>query len=351
MLRQRAPTFAAVGGVVNLAAGRAHIHSGGRPVVRCHGLAQYQQVRVALRQAARQQAPGFAAVAAARYAELALGRAAVFGPCDGHREERFLFGCRDRHPESEARRHAAGNVGPLLAVETGFVEAAMVLLIQALGVAWVRQQMMHALPHLGEFLRLEIGAHALVEGLPGGAAIARAERAGRGDRHYHPSLAKALNGMQAHAARAGVPAAARRVRRERWHLRPRLPPVRAAEQRAWVAARIHHARFIGRARLDAPDARQRRIGQALDLQAFFRELPVLAAIGAGVDVRPEPRTVYCGVEAFRRALVLRHVIDFQTAEERAFHGPGFAVPGTEYKGALAGPGPDGDGRRFRHRKS
>src|ERR1039458_5420672 len=118
MFGQRGPAFAAIGGVVDLAAGCAHIHTGGRAVVRCHGFAQYEEVRVALRQAARQEFPGLAAVAAARYAELARGRAAVFSAFDGYREQRFRLGCRDRHAESETRRQAARDVGPLLAVRS-----------------------------------------------------------------------------------------------------------------------------------------------------------------------------------------------------------------------------------------
>ena len=156
--------------------------------------------------------------------------------------------------------------------------------------------------------------------------------------------------MQAHAAGAGIPAAAGGVRGEGCHFGPGLAPVRAAEQHAGVAAGIHHAGFIRGARLDAPNARQGRAGQALDLQAVFGELPAFAGIGAGVDVRAEPRTVYGGVEAFRFTMVLGDVIDFQAAEEGAFHAPGFPVPGTEDKGALAGAGPNGDGSGFWHWK-
>src|ERR1017187_8018612 len=231
MLRQRLPALATVGSVVKLASRGTHIHPRRRTLVRCHGFAQHQQVGVLLRQAAREQLPGLAAGAAASYAELGLGGASEFGAFDGHGEQSFLFGRRHRHAESEARRQAAGNVGPFFAVKTGFVEAAMVLLIQALGVAGMRQQMVYALSHLGKFFGLKIGAHALVEGLPGGAAVARAEGAGGRDGDDDSSLAQTLNGMQAHSARAGVPAAARGVRRQRGHLGPGLPPVRSEERR------------------------------------------------------------------------------------------------------------------------
>jgi hypothetical protein len=51
------------------------------------------------------------------------------------------------------------------------------------------------------------------------------------------------------------------MERERGNLLPRLPPVAAAEQRAWVGAGIDHAGLIRVARPDVPEALDGLIGE------------------------------------------------------------------------------------------
>src|ERR1035437_2246278 len=94
ILRQNLPTVAAVRRVENLSAGRAHVDTGGRAPVGRHRFPQHQQVRIALRQPARQQRPVLASVPAARHAELRLWHAAVFGPFDRHRKHGVRFAGR-----------------------------------------------------------------------------------------------------------------------------------------------------------------------------------------------------------------------------------------------------------------
>ena len=147
--------------------------------------------------------------------------------------------------------------------------------------------------------------------------------------------------MQAKASGAGVPACAGGVGRKRRDFGPRATPIRAAEEQARVAACVHHAGFIGRARLDAPDALEGSLRQALHFQAFFGEAPRFAAIGAGIYMTAEPRAVHGRVEPLRFARVLRDVKDFLAFEEGAFHVPGGPILRTENEGALASAGPDG----------
>src|ERR1035437_9185592 len=117
ILRQSLPRIAAVRRVEYLSAGRAHVDPGGRAPVGRHRFAQHQQVRIALRQPARQQRPVFASVPAARHAELRLRHAAVFGPFDRYREHGVRFAGRDRQSETEARWQPLGNIRPLLGGE------------------------------------------------------------------------------------------------------------------------------------------------------------------------------------------------------------------------------------------
>src|ERR1035437_6295053 len=192
ILRQNLPTVAGVRRLENLSAGGADVDTGGRGAIGRHRFAQHQQVRIALRQPARQQGPVPASVPAARHAELGLRHAAVFGPFDRYREHGVRFAGRDRQSETEARRQPLGNIRPLLGGEFRLVNSAVVLLVQRLGIAGMRQQFVHALAHLRELHRLEIGAHSRVERFPRGAAIHRPERARRRDGGDHAAAAQAL---------------------------------------------------------------------------------------------------------------------------------------------------------------
>jgi hypothetical protein len=60
-------------------------------------------VGVVLGKAARQQLPGFAAIAAARHGELAARVAAVLSALMRDGEERFRFRLRHRQPKAEKR--------------------------------------------------------------------------------------------------------------------------------------------------------------------------------------------------------------------------------------------------------
>src|SRR5262245_2154621 len=165
---------------------------------------------------------------------------------------------------------------------------------------------MYALPDLGVLLRQEIRPYAAIEGLPGGTAIARAERSGGGNSHHDTSPAQALDGMQAHPPRTRLPVRTRRMQDQRLHFRPASPPIAAADRQPRTTACVHHARLFGPAGLNPPEPRQRSSRKAFYGEALFRWLPCLSTVRAGMDVGPEPRAVYRSVNAIRLARVDCH---------------------------------------------
>ena len=114
-------------------------------------------------------------------------------------------------------------------------------------------------------------------------------------------------------------------------------PVAAAEQCTGIRSRIHYARLIRRAGAHVPGPFDGLIWNALQIQAFFRELPCFPAITAGMDVRPEPGAVHRRVEPLRLARILRDMIHFLPAKVRTVGAPGFAITVENAKAPLRVP--------------
>src|SRR5580658_5075302 len=112
---------------------------------------------------------------------------------------------------------------------------------------------MDALADLGKFVWRKIGQNVAVESLPGLAGVAGTKRARRGN-----------------------PARPRRMVVQAVDHLPVRAVVAAAKQHPRIAAKIHNAGFVGRARSDVPDALERGVRYLFQLIPLFSYLPSLA---------------------------------------------------------------------------
>jgi hypothetical protein len=130
------------------------------------------------------------------------------------------------------------------------------------------------------------------------------------------------------------------MERERVHLLPGLAPIAAAEERTRIGAEVDHAGLIGMAGLDVPEALDGLIGESGQVETLIGNLPALAAIGATMDVRPEPAVVDGGVNERGVARIADDVIDLVAGVMGAVDLPLLAVFAGRAEGALAGPDPE-----------
>ena len=96
------------------------------------------------------------------------------------------------------------------------------------------------------------------------------------------------------------------------------------------------------ARLDYPDTLERLTLDAFQLQAFLGQPPLLAAVRADMNVRPEPGAVYRRVDALWVARILRDTVDLPATEMGAFDLPLAAIIRPKNKRAFARADPKRD---------
>ena len=87
----------------------------------------------------------------------------------------------DGQREAEVGGQLARDLGPPAAAVVGAVDAAVVLLVKAVGVVGVQMHLVNALAELGRVAGVEVGAYALVAQIPCLAAIGGFESANRRD--------------------------------------------------------------------------------------------------------------------------------------------------------------------------
>ena len=182
-----APRRALVGARPQLAVARPERDPDRVEAVDRHRLAEDAEVGVLLGQPGGEPLPG---------------RPPVAGPPDrggGVEHEPPALGRRERdhpgrgrvarvgdHREAEVRREAARDLRPRRAAVVGAVDAAVVLLVERLGLAGRRHELVDALAELRRRPGDEVGADAAVPRLPRRPAVARLERPDGRDPDPHP---------------------------------------------------------------------------------------------------------------------------------------------------------------------
>ena len=176
-----------------------------------------------------------------------------------------------------------------------------------------------------------------IDRLPGLAAVVGAERAGRRDGDEDPVGIVRIeqDGVQAHAARARLPARPGAVAAQAGEFLPGLPAVGRAKQRGVFHAGVNRV-GIGQRRLQMPDALELpgvrraviplvRAGNAVVDELVAHRLPRLAAVVGALDQLPEPTAGLRRIEAIRIDRRTLDVVDFPAAKVRAGDVPLFAL--------------------------
>jgi len=157
------------------------------------------------------------------------------------------------HDEAEVGREALGDGLPGITAVGARIHAVVVLGEQVVGVDGVTRHLVHALAELRIGIRHEVGADALVAGLPGGPAVVGPVDPARAHRHMECVVGRARqDGVGGRAAEARPPFAAMRVVPQATVQRERLPMVRGFPDGDGLAAGPDDARAALRVRLDLP---------------------------------------------------------------------------------------------------
>src|SRR5439155_25622487 len=138
------------------------------------------------------------------------------------------------------------------------------------------------------------------------------------------------NGMEAKAARAGMPLGPSGMRGEGRDFVPSLAAVLATEERRGGDTGVEDLRLAGPARFDMPDALQLQPRTFRKSGILLRRRPTLAEISGPNQFAPEPGVIGGGVNA-PAARVIDGVIDFAAILERALQGPAAAIGAGERK--------------------
>src|SRR4051794_34662167 len=226
----------------------------------------------------------------------------------------------EREREAEAGGEAvAVEALPVVAAVVRAVDAAVVLLPDPLRLLGMHQQLVHALPDVGIWVRHELRRDVLVDRGPGVTAVLAPEGAGSRDGDVHGTVDE-LNRVSAHAPSGRLPAVARRMLEQPLVQLPRPAAVAGAEQDAGVAAEPQLRVAAG---LDVPRRVELELAVLGEAQ-LVGALPALAAVGRTMRARAVERVVRGGME---RAVtrVDDRVVDRPALQQRALDLPLRAV--------------------------
>src|SRR5687768_12860584 len=189
------------------------------------------------------------------------------------------------HDEPELRHEPSADVLPAATGVARAVDAAMVLLVERLGLACRHDELVHTLPGLGVRVGREAGSDPAISSLPGGATIFGGERPDRADRDPHPLRVAWMGNDRVadEAARARLPAGTARVVAQARDVRPGLAAVVAPEQASGLGPGPDRPVGTG----DVPDRRDLRAIVAVG-QPFGGMGPGRAEILASEDGRSVP---------------------------------------------------------------
>ena len=200
------------------------------------------------------------------------------------------------HREAELAREARGDVLPGQPTVGRAVLAAVVLLVEPLGLARGHDQLVDALAGDRVGIRHEVGPDAAVARLPARAAVAGLERADRRDRHPHPvSVGRVRDDrVEDEPAGARLPGRAGGMVREALDVGPGAPAVVAPEQAGRADPRVDRAVGGGH----VPDRADLRAGVAVG-QAIARLGPGRAEVVTAEHRRAVPGRAAARVERAR----------------------------------------------------
>ena len=145
--------------------------------------------------------------AAAVDAEFAVGRVVLAVALDGDDVDGLGLVGVDVDGEAEVGGEIAADFGPVVAGVVGAHDVPVLLHEEGAGTGGVHGDVVDAVADLGGGVGDVLGAEALVDGLPGFAAVIGAEGSGGGDGDVHPLGIAGVedDGVEAHASGAGVP--------------------------------------------------------------------------------------------------------------------------------------------------
>ena len=237
-----------------------------------------------------------------------------------------MFAWMDREWKPEIARQAGGDLLPGIACIGAAIDTAVVLLEKQSRHRRREQQLVNALAVFWILLRHELRARPAVLRAPCRAAIVGAKDADRRDADEHPLRVRRveLDRVQAEPAGSGMPMFSRRMRAQAGHFTPCFSCVIAAKKRSRGDARIEHLRLGRAARLEMPDAVERKPGALRESGPAFRGCPSLPEVVRMNDLRSKPSVVGCGEDA-SGAPIANGVMDFLPAQKWAASFPTLPV--------------------------
>src|SRR5258708_17242457 len=226
-------------GRIYMATASAKLHAAGIERVDRHRVAKDVDVAIARRKALGERFPLVAAGLAAINAELALGNEVFAVALDRRDVDRFrLVGVHINH-EAEIGGEIATDFVPAVAGVVAAHDVPMLLHEERVWLGWMHGDVVNAVADFGVGIGNELGNQALVDRLPGFARIVGAERARGGNRDVDAIRIFLVenDGVETHAAGAGLPLGAGAVSAQGGMLAPILAAVRGLEK-----SRVFHAR-------------------------------------------------------------------------------------------------------------
>ncbi len=126
---------------------------------------------------------------------------------DGHHVDRLRLVRVHVDDKAEICRQVAADPRPLLARIVRTHDVPVLLHEQRMGAMGMHGDVVHAMAYLGLRIGQKLRIKSLVDGHPGAAAVIAAKGSCCGDRDVHALVVGRIedDGMQAHAARAGLP--------------------------------------------------------------------------------------------------------------------------------------------------
>jgi hypothetical protein len=229
--------------------------------------------------------------------------------------------------KTKLRRQVLLNIYPLIASTRRLVNAAMVLLVQDIGLGGMLDQPVDALAELRILLRQEIGASILIGKDPTVPTIVCTHTPDSRDPHPHArSIGRIRNNrMQAESPGTRFPAVTGRVSGQPLIERPCFPVIMALPETGRVNTSVHHPRFAGPTRLDDPDVDQFVLPACRELNALSRFLPGLPKVIAKTYKRAEEVAILGGKQTVSLSLVKDGIEDATPGETTWLDGPSFPV--------------------------
>ncbi len=294
------PGVAGVGGSVDLAAGGAEVEAALIESVDGHGVAEDVDVAVLLGEALGERFPLVAAGAGAEDAEGAIEREMFGVAFDGDDEDGFGFVRVDVDGEAEVGGKVPADLVPLVTGVIGAHDVPVFLHKEGVGTCRVHGDVVDAVADLGGGIGDVFGVEAAVDGAPGETGVVCAESAsgGDGDDDAVGICGVEEDGVEAHAAGAGLPMGAGLLGAETGELLPGEACVGGAEEGGVLDAREDGV-GVGEGRFKVPDAfelpRVRGAvvplvggGSGLVREAVADGIPGFAAVVGALDELAEP---------------------------------------------------------------